>query len=129
MKTLKVFAVIGLVLWAVQSPTMHSVVNSGLHKVTGQQVTVSANDQATFDRLCPLMDAYFKVDGAGQGVTRKAITTLAKTAAKTTTDPAVTAFLNTVPAAVADGKSAQSRAAKALVTRECSAHGTGLTDH
>lgn len=126
-KTLKVLLVVGVGLGAMSSPTIQAAASDGIQKVTGGKVSVSATDQASFDRLCPLMDAYFEVDGTGQVATRKAITTLAKAAATQTEDPAVAAFLSTVPVAVTGTKTAQTKAAKALVSRECSAHGAALT--
>jgi hypothetical protein len=117
--------VIGAALF--EAPTIRNAVVNEVREAVGPSISVAAPDQATFDRVCPLLDVYFKVDGAGQGATRKAITALAASASKTTQDPAVKAFLDTVPLALADGKSAQSKAAKALVSRECSAHGASIS--
>lgn len=125
-KTLLVFGAIGVTLWGMSSPTVQATASDAIHSVTGNAATSTA-DQASFERLCPLMDAYFSVDGAGQKATGKAIVALAKDAAVKTDDPAVSAFLVTIPAALVQGKSAQSKAARALVGRECSAHGEALS--
>lgn len=125
-KTLTILGVVALGLAVSQSPTLKATASDAIHTVTGKAVT-SSTDQASFERICPLVDAYFTVDGAGQKATGKAIVALAKDAAVKTDDPAVSAFLVTIPAALVQTKSAQSTSAKALVGRECSAHGEALT--
>lgn len=125
-KTLAVGAIAAIALAIPASPTASALASDAWHSFRGTSAATSVADQATFTRICPSLDAYFTMDATGQKAMGKTIVFLAKQSAEATTDPAVKAFLDNVPPALMTGKKVQSKAAKALVARECAAHGEAL---
>lgn len=126
MRTLKAFGLLAILLAVFQSSSIRSGIASTFRQNDKPSTTAAERDQGTFNRLCPLLNSYLQVDGAGKRATATGIRILASTAAKATDDPTVKAFLTTVPAALDTANNTKSAAARALIKRECRAHSTPL---
>jgi hypothetical protein len=110
------------VIAAFLSPAFRGTVTDAASDLFAPEAETSAEQQRTYDRLCPLFEVWVDLDADGKQATTRTIRRLADKQAETTTDPALKAVLNVVPDALSSGSSVQSKAARALISRECDAH-------
>lgn len=118
---IRLILVVGVIA-AFLSPSFRGTVTDTASDLFAPEVTTSAEQQKTYDRLCPLFEAYVDLDADGKKATTRTIRRIADKQAETTEDPALKAFLAVVPDALGTTSSIQSKAARALIDRECDAH-------
>jgi hypothetical protein len=113
---------VGLIV-GIQSPHLVSEARDAVvNTFTSPASATTSEDQQTYDRICPLVNVWADLDDTGRTATTRTIKRLANEQAKTTEDPALRAFLRVMPEALGSGSSMQTKAAKALIERECTAH-------
>lgn len=128
MRVLKPFLIIAIVLAIFEPGALSAIGSTASRAVTGFARAAHADsatpprEQQTYDRLCPLIDSYARMDATGRAAAARGIRTMARTEATRTQDPALRAVLHVVPQALGEGTTVQSKAARALVNRECRAH-------
>jgi hypothetical protein len=87
----------------------------------------SAGEEAPYDSLCPLLDGYFATTGDAKEAAATAVSAVATDAAASA-DPALSAVMSVVPAALRDDGSDETASARDLLGRECKAHKHALAN-
>lgn len=123
MRILSTLLVAGTAIVLFQSPHILGEVRDTITGANDTSPPASEATQDTYARLCPLLGVWSDLDASGRKATARTIERMARQQAKETDDPALKAFLIVVPQALGTTSDMQTQAAKALIDRECNAHG------
>lgn len=129
MRLIKLVIVLGLI-GSVVSTDVRAAVGSAFEYVTHRLDIGSssgASGEETYDSLCPLFDGYLAAEGSAKQASAAAVTAAANGAAADG-DTALQAILSVVPAALSGDASTDADSARALLARECDAHGHDLAN-